>query len=316
MAPIPIFVEHPRWEFANRFESASSNASMRMCSAYPNSSVDVCCSVCAERIQKATTPPYIANSIFTNQGESKYEVQLDDAIVDSIVSRCFEPTESATVHSSKQVASDSKQVYQSQHRINTFHTHQTSQNNNFSRLSPFSSTDSTTSIENVKMEHLLVEEYTNCSQESKKMEIDCESSQHEYNESRRINQDTAVRSSGRIRKRGKRARARPWSPEEQKRFEESLDLHGRNWELCADYIGTRRAPLVRSHAQKHLIKLWKLGKPLPKKLAETGSGYTLSGKPLLADSASAKSYLIKLPCPPPSEDYQKNMYYHHYNKQT
>lgn len=94
-----------------------------------------------------------------------------------------------------------------------------------------------------------------------------------------------------------RARAKRWTAEEHKRFEESLELYGRNWEQCARYIGTRRASLVRSHAQKHLIKLWKLGKPLPKKLAETGSGYTLSGRPLLADSASAKSYLIKLPCP-------------------
>lgn len=104
-------------------------------------------------------------------------------------------------------------------------------------------------------------------------------------------------------KKGKitRARAKPWTAEEHRRFEESLELYGRNWEQCAKYIGTRRASLVRSHAQKHLIKLWKLGKPLPKKLAETGSGYTLSGKPLLADSASAKSYLIKLPCPEASE---------------
>lgn len=98
-------------------------------------------------------------------------------------------------------------------------------------------------------------------------------------------------------KRVQRARARPWTAEEQSRFEESLELYGRNWEQCAMYIGTRRTSLVRSHAQKHLIKLWKLGKPLPKKVAETGSGYTLSGKPLLPESASAKSYLLKLPCP-------------------
>lgn len=107
----------------------------------------------------------------------------------------------------------------------------------------------------------------------------------------------------RVKKKAKitRARAKPWTAEEHRRFEESLELYGRNWEQCAKYIGTRRASLVRSHAQKHLIKLWKLGKPLPKKLAETGSGYTLSGKPLLADSASARSYLIKLPCPEASD---------------
>lgn len=98
-----------------------------------------------------------------------------------------------------------------------------------------------------------------------------------------------------------RARARPWTPDEHRRFEESLELFGRNWVMCAAYIGTRRATLVRSHAQKHFIKLWKLNKPLPQKVKESGTGYTLSGKPLLADSISAKSYLIKLPCPQASD---------------
>lgn len=99
--------------------------------------------------------------------------------------------------------------------------------------------------------------------------------------------------------RRRRAPARAWSRAEHERFEQSLELYGRNWERCAAYIGTRRAQLVRSHAQKHLIKLWKLGKPLPKKVAESGTGYTLSGKPLLADSASARSYLTRIPCPRP-----------------
>lgn len=112
--------------------------------------------------------------------------------------------------------------------------------------------------------------------------------------------DPRPRHGSRISKKKKkktRAPARPWSVEEHQRFKESLELFGRNWERCAAYIGTRRAQLVRSHAQKYLIKLWKLGKPLPKKVAESGNGYTLSGKPLYADSASAKSYLTKIPCP-------------------
>ena len=95
----------------------------------------------------------------------------------------------------------------------------------------------------------------------------------------------------------KRARAIPWSTEEQKKFEESLEIYGRDWDACSEYIGTRRPQLVRSHAQKYLIKLYKLGIPLPAKVAETGKGYTLSGKPLRADSASAKSYLTRIPCP-------------------
>lgn len=110
-------------------------------------------------------------------------------------------------------------------------------------------------------------------------------------------------SPGKIAKKKKtRAPARPWSDEEHHRFKESLELFGRNWERCAAYIGTRRAQLVRSHAQKYLIKLWKLGEPLPKKVAESGNGYTLSGKPLHADSASARSYLTKIPCPNISQE--------------
>ncbi|KAI0561843.1 Myb domain containing protein [Gracilaria domingensis] len=94
-----------------------------------------------------------------------------------------------------------------------------------------------------------------------------------------------------------RAPAKPWTEDEHQRFKESLELYGRNWEKCAKYIGTRRPQLVRSHAQKYLIKLWKLGLPLPNKVAESGRGYTLSGKPLHADSASAKSYLTRISGP-------------------
>lgn len=99
------------------------------------------------------------------------------------------------------------------------------------------------------------------------------------------------------RRKSKRAPAKPWSKEEHEKFEEALEMFGRNWGECARYIGTRPAPLVRSHAQKYLIKLWKTGKPLPQKVAESGKGYTLSGKPLHPDSASARSYLTKIPCP-------------------
>ena len=45
--------------------------------------------------------------------------------------------------------------------------------------------------------------------------------------------------------------------------------------------------------QKHFIKLCLQGKPLPKKVAETGEGYTLSGKPLDPNSAAAKQYGFK-----------------------
>lgn len=106
-------------------------------------------------------------------------------------------------------------------------------------------------------------------------------------------------------RKSKRAPARAWSEEEHQRFKEALELYGRDWGACARFIGTRPAPLVRSHAQKYLIKLWKLGKPLPTKVAESGNGYTLSGKPLLPDSASARSYLTKIPCPRTSDKKRK-----------
>jgi protein MYSM1 len=59
------------------------------------------------------------------------------------------------------------------------------------------------------------------------------------------------------------------------------------------HIGTRDKNSIRSHAQKYFIKLYKNGKPLPAKVAESGAGYTLSGKPLDPESAAAKQYLGK-----------------------
>jgi hypothetical protein len=55
---------------------------------------------------------------------------------------------------------------------------------------------------------------------------------------------------------------------------------------------TRDGHSIRSHAQKHFIKLYRDGLPLPLQVAESGSGYTLSGKPLDPDSAAARPYLL------------------------
>lgn len=35
----------------------------------------------------------------------------------------------------------------------------------------------------------------------------------------------------------KRERGRPWSDEEELKYTEALDLHGRDWKKCADHIG-------------------------------------------------------------------------------
>eukprot|EP00877_Chromochloris_zofingiensis_P009007 jgi/Chrzof1/435/Cz01g15230.t1 len=91
----------------------------------------------------------------------------------------------------------------------------------------------------------------------------------------------------------KRERGRPWSDEEELKYTEALDLHGRDWKKCADHIGTRDCRAVASHAQKHFIKLCLTGQPLPPKVAETGIGYTLSGKLLDPNSAAGKAYGFK-----------------------
>ncbi|KAK9816984.1 hypothetical protein WJX72_007805 [[Myrmecia] bisecta] len=90
-----------------------------------------------------------------------------------------------------------------------------------------------------------------------------------------------------------REKSRGWSEEEEKLFLEALELHGRNWKACAAHVGTRDARAFTSHAQKYFIKMCLAGKRLPAKVAESGEGYTLSGKPLDPNSAAAKAYGFK-----------------------
>lgn len=56
-------------------------------------------------------------------------------------------------------------------------------------------------------------------------------------------------------------------------------------------MATRDANSIRSHAQKHFIKLFRDNIPLPPKILETGPGYTLSGNDLDPYSAAARPYL-------------------------
>ena len=89
------------------------------------------------------------------------------------------------------------------------------------------------------------------------------------------------------------APTRQWSEEEEKLFLEGLDLHGRAWVKVGEHIGTRDARSVSSHAQKHFIKLYVDGTPLPAKVLESGAGYTLSGRPLDTSSAAFHAYAGK-----------------------
>ncbi|KAF9158495.1 hypothetical protein DFQ26_007541 [Actinomortierella ambigua] len=82
-----------------------------------------------------------------------------------------------------------------------------------------------------------------------------------------------------------------YSEEEERRFVEALEIFGRDWPKVEEHVRTRDANSIRSHAQKHFIKLFRDNVPLPPKILETGPGYTLSGRDLDPYSAAARPYL-------------------------
>jgi protein MYSM1 len=90
-----------------------------------------------------------------------------------------------------------------------------------------------------------------------------------------------------------RSAARSWSEEEERTFLEGITLFGRDWKKCAEHIATRDHRAVASHAQKYLIKKLLKGEELPGQMAESGRGYTLSGKPLDPNSAAARAYGLR-----------------------
>ncbi|KAJ1930364.1 hypothetical protein IWQ60_000385 [Tieghemiomyces parasiticus] len=81
--------------------------------------------------------------------------------------------------------------------------------------------------------------------------------------------------------------------DERARFVEALELYGRDWKMVGTHVRTRDEKSIRSHAQKHFIKLYRDNLPLPAKVQESGSGYTLSGQPLDPNSSTARAYLGK-----------------------
>ncbi|KAG0058019.1 hypothetical protein BGZ90_005195, partial [Linnemannia elongata] len=82
-----------------------------------------------------------------------------------------------------------------------------------------------------------------------------------------------------------------YSETEEKAFVEALDIFGRNWRSVEQHVATRDANSIRSHAQKHFIKLFRDNIPLPAKVLESGPGYTLSGNDLNPYSSAARPYL-------------------------
>lgn len=52
-------------------------------------------------------------------------------------------------------------------------------------------------------------------------------------------------------------RTGPWTAHEHKLFLEAMKKYGNDWPAVVAYVGTRSAPQVRSHAQKHYKRLRK-----------------------------------------------------------
>ncbi|KAJ2490777.1 hypothetical protein IWW37_002880 [Coemansia sp. RSA 2050] len=86
-------------------------------------------------------------------------------------------------------------------------------------------------------------------------------------------------------------RSGAYTDDEERMFNEGLELFGRSWGEISGHVGTRDAKSIRSHAQKYFIKLFRDGIALPAKVKESGEGYTLSGRPLDPNSAAARPYL-------------------------
>ncbi|KAJ2438908.1 hypothetical protein GGF42_008136, partial [Coemansia sp. RSA 2424] len=86
-------------------------------------------------------------------------------------------------------------------------------------------------------------------------------------------------------------RSGAYTDDEERMFNEGLELFGRSWSEISGHVGTRDAKSIRSHAQKCFIKLFRDGVALPAKVRESGEGYTLSGRPLDPNSAAARPYL-------------------------
>ncbi|GJJ76776.1 hypothetical protein EMPS_09135 [Entomortierella parvispora] len=84
-----------------------------------------------------------------------------------------------------------------------------------------------------------------------------------------------------------------YSDVEERAFVKALELYGRNWRSVEEHVATRDANSIRSHAQKHFIKLFRDNIPLPAKVLESGPGYTLSGNDLDPYSSAARPYLAQ-----------------------
>ena len=74
-----------------------------------------------------------------------------------------------------------------------------------------------------------------------------------------------------LEKEGKSFQGR-WTKDEHRRFLEGLKLYGKTWKKVQEYVRTRTAAQIRSHAQKYFIKSnikpSEKNSPSPKELSE------------------------------------------------
>ena len=101
-----------------------------------------------------------------------------------------------------------------------------------------------------------------------------------------------------------------WTDEEHQKFVDALRLHGKDWNLIQEYIGSRTSAQIRSHAQKYFSKLFKEGKldvlemfdnllsnqrlAQEEDASEEGNTHGHGGKPIMKTKTITKNYGTRL----------------------